>query len=89
MPKEEKDPRFEIEIAKIQILLKEIGGILKGAMPEGYGFTLLIYSYGKKGSLFYMSSAERADMIKTMQEFIDRQPREEAKEKEFWKKKAN
>lgn len=43
-------------------------------MPDGWGFTLLMFNYGvgeKLGDgLFYLSSANREDMIATMREFI-------------------
>ncbi len=64
---------YEVNDPKIERLLKDIGGRLKSAMPPGWGFTLFIFSFGKGGSLFYLSSAQRDDMINTMKEFIKRQ----------------
>ena len=67
---------FEVRNPLIEEKLKEIGRMLKASMPEGFGFTVLIFSYeyegGKLGSLFYMSSAERDSMIATMREFIQK-----------------
>jgi hypothetical protein len=51
-------------------LLNEIGQLLRGGMPKGYGFSLLIFNFGPDGNLFYTSNANREDMIRTMQEFI-------------------
>jgi hypothetical protein len=65
---------FEVRNAAAEEKLKEIGRMLKASMPEGFGFTVLIFSYegGKTGSLFYLSSAERDSMIATMREFIQK-----------------
>jgi hypothetical protein len=43
------------------------------ADARGLCFSLMIFSYGEQGSLFYISSAQRDDMIKTMREFIQKQ----------------
>ena len=51
---------------------KEIGRKLQDAMPENYGFTLLVFSFDKDktGEMHYFSNAIRADMIKAMKELI-------------------
>ena len=63
---------FEVRNPEVEAKLKEIGRMLKASMPEGFGFTLLITSYGDGGSLFYMSSCDRQSMIATMREFIQK-----------------
>jgi hypothetical protein len=63
---------FEVRNPEVEEKLKEIGRELKASMPAGYGFTLLITSYGEGGALFYMSSCERDSMIATMREFIQK-----------------
>ena len=66
---------FEVRNPLVEEKLKEIGRRLKDSMPEGFGFTVLIFSFnegGGLGSLFYMSSAERDSMIATMREFIQK-----------------
>jgi hypothetical protein len=60
---------FEVRNPEVEEKLREIGRTLKGQMPEGFGFALLIFSY-QPGSMFYMSSAERDTMIAAMREFI-------------------
>jgi hypothetical protein len=44
----------------------------KDAMPPGYGFSLLMFGFSPNNELFYVSSAQREDMIRTMQEFIQK-----------------
>ena len=53
-------------------MLKEIGQLLRAACPEGYGFSLLIFTFGEGGNMFYTSNAQREDMIRAMQEFIQK-----------------
>jgi len=62
--------RFEVRDEKAEAMLKEIGMLLKAACPPGYGFNLLVFSFGEGGNMFYTSNARREDMIRAMQEFI-------------------
>jgi hypothetical protein len=64
------DPNFEVFNEEIEIKLKEIGHFIGDTLPEGWGFTLLLFSFGEGGSTFYISNAERASMIEAMKEFI-------------------
>ncbi|HEX3941369.1 MAG TPA: hypothetical protein VHX11_07805 [Acidobacteriaceae bacterium] len=63
---------YEVRDKEVQATLAGIGRVLKESMPEGWGFTLLITSYGAGGAVFYLSSCERQDMIATMREFIQK-----------------
>lgn len=58
---------------EVEAKLKEYGRKFQSELPEGYGFMLMIFKYGEGGDLFYMSSAERDDVLNTMQEFINRE----------------
>ena len=64
---------YEIRNPEIEELLKGLGKFLGDQMPPGWGFTLLIFSFGEGGSSFYISNAQRPDMLLHMQEFVDRQ----------------
>ena len=61
---------YEIRNPEIEEKLKSIGHKLGRDMLSGWGFTLLIYSFGEGGSIFYISNANRADMLQAMKEFI-------------------
>lgn len=41
-------------------------------LPEGTGFALLLFDFGKKGNFSYVSSAQRADMIKMLLEAAEK-----------------
>lgn len=61
---------FWVEDPKAEEALKKVGRKIKEMMPEGYGFSLLVFAFNKEGGMFYMSSAERSTMIEAMKEFI-------------------
>lgn len=65
------DPmRYEVRNPEIEGKLRRIASNIDSNLPSGYGFTLMIYSFGPGGSMFYASNANREDMIRAMQEFI-------------------
>jgi hypothetical protein len=64
---------YEVRNPEAEKSLREIGGLIKGQLPPNMGFTLFLFDYGEKGSTFYMSSANRADMLKLLWEFIGKQ----------------
>lgn len=64
---------YQIENAEIEGLLNEIGKSLGKKMPKGWGFNLLLFSFGEGGAMFYISNAQRPDMIAAMKEFIGKQ----------------
>lgn len=64
---------YNIRNDEIEAVLRKLANQLKEQMPEGWGFTLQIFSYGENGVNFYISTANRDDMIRLMQEFINRE----------------
>lgn len=58
----------------IRTFLKELGRSIKDKVPNGWGFTLLLFDYdkGQEGSILYLSSAKREDMVKAMREFLSK-----------------
>lgn len=69
----EPNKDFEEFNEEIEVLLGELGHWIGDKMPEGWGFNLLLFSFGEKGSMFYISNAQRTDMIEAMKEFIQKQ----------------
>jgi hypothetical protein len=72
-PVNTKLPTYEVHSAKAERVLRDFGRALKETVPPGMGFTLFIFDYGTDadpGNMFYLSSARREDMIKSMKEFI-------------------
>lgn len=57
---------------QVEFALREVAEYAKTRMPEGMGFTLLMFDFGQKGNMFYISNAQREDVINSMQEFIDK-----------------
>ncbi len=52
----------------------EVGRMLKDIMPEGVGFAFLMFTFdgGDSGWMTYASNAQRSDMIKALQEMIEK-----------------
>lgn len=61
-PTEEKRATLE----EAENAARGIGKVLKHIMPTGWGFTLILTSYGEGGLLTYLSSCRREDMIKCL-----------------------
>lgn len=68
-----KQEKFEVNDERLKELLRNAGQQIKKDLPKDVGFTLLLFDYGEGGSLFYLSSATREDMVATMKEFIAKQ----------------
>lgn len=47
-----------------------IGVELKATLPKDVGFAVLVFDFGGKGNLAYVSNAHRGDMVRAMREFI-------------------
>jgi hypothetical protein len=63
---------FEVRNPEVEAKLKYIGDACRDAMPKGYGFVLLIASFGEGGNLFYTSNCDRSDVANMMREFISK-----------------
>lgn len=67
-------PDYQVRNEEVEATLKLLGE----HMPEGFGFTLLLFDTADRpdaapGSIFYISSADRGDMIVALKEFIKKQ----------------
>lgn len=51
---------------------REIGALIGAAVPSGVGFGLFIFDFGDGGHLAWISNAQRADMIKSIEELLGR-----------------
>lgn len=51
---------------KLQGIAKKVAAEL----PEGFGFVVLAFKFNEKGQLMYVSNADRADVVKAMEEWI-------------------
>jgi hypothetical protein len=75
------DPNYKVFDESAEIALKEVGDMLRVAMPEGYGFVFLMSTYGKGGNTFYISNVQRPDVIEMMKEWIaENQPKADENE---------
>jgi hypothetical protein len=75
------DSRYEVEDPETQKILLSIGTKLKRILEgTGLGFTLFLFNFGPGGAMFYLSSADRQDMIKMLHEFLAKEELRDTKE---------
>jgi hypothetical protein len=55
---------------------RAIADKLKDMCPAGVGFALFLADYGEKGNTAYVSSVDREDMIRLVEEWLERQKAE-------------
>lgn len=55
---------------------RDLGRILESHLEPGMGFALLVFSFGEGGHLTWISNADRADMIGSLEELVDRLKRD-------------
>lgn len=72
-----KDPHFEVENDVIKSKLRQLAVFLDEVLngtdrPKQIGFGLFIFSF-KGPEFFWISNAERADMVKVLREWIKRE----------------
>lgn len=71
------DIRHTIDDPKMKKILNEIGNTIGLSLLPNWGFNLLLFEFGGPDkSLFYISSAEREDVIQVMKEWIKRQEKQ-------------
>lgn len=61
-----------IPLEELEKQARDIGLTIKGALPPGVGFALLVFDFGEGGSLTWISNAERDDMLRALQEFMQK-----------------
>lgn len=66
----DSDQDFQIRHAGAERALREVGKQLGTKMPPGFGFGLFVFEFGEEGSMFWISNAQRPDMIKALREWI-------------------
>lgn len=55
-----------------EVACRQLAEALNETMPEGWGFTLILFSYGEDGFSTYISTAQRADMVASLRELCDK-----------------
>lgn len=50
----------------------QVGKLLGLSCPPGVGYALLFFDFGEGGNLAYMSNGDREDMVKALEELLER-----------------
>lgn len=60
--------------SEVRARMQAIARGVNSELPPGYGFFVLCFPFGTSGRVEYVSNGTRADVIKAMKEFIERNP---------------
>lgn len=69
----EKPPGSSFRVEIPDDVAEELGNIahkIIEMLPKGWGFGLFLFTFGKDGTMTWISNARREDMIQALQEFI-------------------
>jgi hypothetical protein len=61
----------EQEAQKVRADLQALGRHIDHQLPYGWGFVVLAFPFGAGGRMNYIANAERADVVRSMYEFIE------------------
>lgn len=72
---------YNVRSTEVESALRDLAALVQPRVPRGFGFTLLLFSYGRtglanegpQGAMFYISTADRDDMVQALREFINKQ----------------
>lgn len=62
----------ELNIEELREVLNMLGTLLQKMLPENHGFVLLTYPHNEAKRLYYVSNSDREDVVKAMEEFIEK-----------------
>ena len=66
------DPMSRDPLELAEVRAQRIAGLLEAETPRGWGFGLVMFSYGEAGLITWISSARRDDMAKALRELLTR-----------------
>lgn len=52
--------------------MQNIARKVKEELPDNFGFVVLAFKFNGKGEMIYVSNANREDVVKSMEEFIEK-----------------
>lgn len=65
-------PNFEVRDPIVEQALRDVAQVINPLTPPGYGFVVLLAGLGSKEGVFYIANVQRGDVVKMMQEFIEK-----------------
>ena len=63
------DKQIEEEVKRH---LKYVAALIQNQIPEDYGFIFMTYKHNSQGELMYVSNSNREDVVKCLEEFIEK-----------------
>lgn len=76
---EDETPEQQAQRQEVEKICADIGRTIAGAVGDAsrhagrhLGFTFLMFDFGEKGSMAYLSNANREDMIRMLTEVVQK-----------------
>lgn len=55
---------------EVRETMNKVASAIDSALPDGFGFVLLVFNFGEGGYMNYISNSDRADVVRAMKEFV-------------------
>ena len=69
----EQHNHYDVRDKVIEDKMKELATKISSFLPKSWGFNLLIFEYNQKdGAVFYISSAEKQNVIEMLEKEVER-----------------
>lgn len=59
-----------MSLLDLERLARELGAAARRIIPKGTGFAVMVFDFGGRGHMTYVSNAQREDMITALREQI-------------------
>ena len=69
---ERENPHEDRSLESAEVVCRDIGRRIAREMPKGWGFALVLFSFGADGFMTCLSNAERSDMVKALRECAEK-----------------
>jgi GTPase len=66
------DANYQVRNLEVEEVLREMAGTVSSRLPAGWGMALFLFEFGENGTCFYISDAQREDMVRMLREWIQR-----------------
>lgn len=67
-------------LADAEPIAREVGKLIGPQCPPGWGFCLILFTFGEGGHMTYVSNAHRDDMVATLKELVGKMEAERYRE---------
>lgn len=73
-------PDTPAPLADAEAIARDIGKLIGSQMPPGWGYCLILFTFGEGGHMTYISNANRDDVVATLKELAGKMEAERYRE---------